>query len=338
MSNVAPKVSVESRLGQLAWRYGLAVLLISAAFAVKLALPQYLGPPFILAYPALFLVALVSGSGPGLLATGIGVIITATFLMEPIGSIRVSNVRDIISLLVFAVVGVGLSLLAGRYRRARRDLARNLTAQRALLAALPAAVYITRELDGRTIETNPFGVALMTVPENANVAGSAPKGQRSRTFRAMKDGREIPPGQLPVQIAAAIGVDVRDFEFDLVSEDGFTRNLLGNATPLRDEEGVTFGAVGAFIDITTRRTAENRLRETLATNQQLVGDLQRHIGEVKRLTGLLPICMHCKRIRGDRGFWERVEQYVSERSDAVFSHGLCPECAQKHYPDPNQGA
>lgn len=55
--------------------------------------------------------------------------------------------------------------------------------------------------------------------------------------------------------------------------------------------------------------------------------------EIKTLSGLVPICSHCKNIRDDKGFWQKIEQYVSERSEAAFSHGICPECAKKYYPD-----
>jgi hypothetical protein len=71
-------------------------------------------------------------------------------------------------------------------------------------------------------------------------------------------------------------------------------------------------------------------------------ELQR---EVKLLEGFLPVCSFCKKIRNERQEWEPMEQYISERSDAQFSHGLCPECLQKHYgewvkrppPDPRPG-
>ena len=54
---------------------------------------------------------------------------------------------------------------------------------------------------------------------------------------------------------------------------------------------------------------------------------------VKVLEGLLPICSYCKNIRNDKGEWERMEGYISRRSDAEFSHGICPSCSAKHYPD-----
>ncbi len=62
-------------------------------------------------------------------------------------------------------------------------------------------------------------------------------------------------------------------------------------------------------------------------------DLQQALAEVKTLTGLLPICAGCKKIRDDKGYWNEVETYVSEHTDAKFTHGICPTCIAKYYPD-----
>lgn len=64
-----------------------------------------------------------------------------------------------------------------------------------------------------------------------------------------------------------------------------------------------------------------------------VRDLRQAIEQIKTLQGILPICMHCKKIRDDAGYWEQVEAYVSRHSDVLFSHGVCPECMTQHYPD-----
>ncbi len=65
-----------------------------------------------------------------------------------------------------------------------------------------------------------------------------------------------------------------------------------------------------------------------AANEELAGALQ----EVKTLHGFIPICARCKRVRDDQGYWEQVEKYISERSQAQFSHGLCPDCVRQFYP------
>jgi hypothetical protein len=55
--------------------------------------------------------------------------------------------------------------------------------------------------------------------------------------------------------------------------------------------------------------------------------------DIKVLHGLLPICCYCKKIRDDKGFWQKVERYIAARSEADFSHGMCPDCGAKHFPD-----
>jgi hypothetical protein len=58
--------------------------------------------------------------------------------------------------------------------------------------------------------------------------------------------------------------------------------------------------------------------------------------EIKTLRGILPICSFCKKIRDDKGYWEKVEVYFHKYSQADFSHGICPECLKKHYPEEYQ--
>jgi len=65
----------------------------------------------------------------------------------------------------------------------------------------------------------------------------------------------------------------------------------------------------------------------------LIAELQKALSEIKILGGLLPICASCKKIRNDSGYWEQIETYITERSDAVFSHGICPECMKRLYPN-----
>lgn len=61
----------------------------------------------------------------------------------------------------------------------------------------------------------------------------------------------------------------------------------------------------------------------------LIRELQEALAEVRRLSGLLPICLSCKKIRDDRGYWSRVEEYIQKYSRAKFTHGYCPDCARK---------
>jgi two-component system cell cycle response regulator len=62
-------------------------------------------------------------------------------------------------------------------------------------------------------------------------------------------------------------------------------------------------------------------------------DLQHALAEVKTLSGLLPICAHCKKIRDDKGYWNQIETYMAKRIDVEFTHGICPSCANKFFPE-----
>ena len=66
-----------------------------------------------------------------------------------------------------------------------------------------------------------------------------------------------------------------------------------------------------------------------------IDELNSALDEIKTLKGIVPICSHCKNVRDDQGYWQKVEKFVREHSEAEFSHGICPDCAKKHYPDIN---
>ncbi len=81
----------------------------------------------------------------------------------------------------------------------------------------------------------------------------------------------------------------------------------------------------------TREVAERKRAEE--EREKVISRLQQALAHVKKLSGLLPICASCKKIRDDRGYWLQVEEYIRDHSEAQFSHGLCPECAKKLYPE-----
>ncbi len=74
----------------------------------------------------------------------------------------------------------------------------------------------------------------------------------------------------------------------------------------------------------------HRLR---AEREEIIARLDRALAEVKQLSGLLPICSHCKRVRDDDGYWNQIERYIGQHSEAQFSHGICPGCMEEHYGD-----
>ncbi len=76
-----------------------------------------------------------------------------------------------------------------------------------------------------------------------------------------------------------------------------------------------------------------KLREEGEERKKVIKELQTALGEVRTLRGILPICSHCKNIRDDKGYWSKLESYIHKHTDADFSHGICPECVKKYYPD-----
>ncbi len=107
---------------------------------------------------------------------------------------------------------------------------------------------------------------------------------------------------------------------------GDTITLLTSKIPLRGPDGEIYGVLGSYMDITDRKHAEEQ-------RDGLILDLQKALKEIKQLGGLLPICMHCKKIRDDKGYWNQIETYIHDHSEATFSHGICEECLEKQHPD-----
>jgi len=84
--------------------------------------------------------------------------------------------------------------------------------------------------------------------------------------------------------------------------------------------------------LATFRDPSERIRVE-KERENLINELQRALAKIKTLKGLLPICASCKKIRNDDGYWQQVESYISDHSEAHFSHGICPECEKKLYPE-----
>ena len=98
--------------------------------------------------------------------------------------------------------------------------------------------------------------------------------------------------------------------------------------PIRDESEKIIGLTLILTDITERKAIE-------LERNRLISELQNALDKVKKLSGLLPVCANCKKIRDDNNNWQPIESYINDHSEAQFSHGLCPECAKKLYPGLN---
>lgn len=119
---------------------------------------------------------------------------------------------------------------------------------------------------------------------------------------------------------------IAKLEARLVSKDGRTLWTKMSVKLMRDE----CGAPQYFFPIIQDVSAERLYEEE---RERLLSELRESLAKVRRLSGFIPICSSCKKIRDDEGYWKQVETYVSEHSEAEFSHSICPDCAKKLYPE-----
>lgn len=199
-------------------------------------------------------------------------------------------------------------------RRAEDKLRASEARFRALVDGAPVAIAMTR--GWRFLQVNPQFVELLGFERAEELLGSPildrvhPDDHEAfQAFPHHPNADPTHPGE---------------FTFRGLRQDGsplLLRSWLRNL-PLND--GPAY--LGFFEDITLRRKAEE-------DRERLIRELTQALGEVRQLSGLLPICGHCKKVRDDQGYWNQIEGYIAARSAAQFSHGICPDCLQQHFPD-----
>ncbi|MBN1581545.1 MAG: response regulator, partial [Anaerolineae bacterium] len=105
--------------------------------------------------------------------------------------------------------------------------------------------------------------------------------------------------------------------------------------PFRSEE--VLARVQTHLGLRALRTqlqdANSQLEDKIQNLERVNAELTDALNQVKTLTGLLPICANCKKVRDDQGYWHQVEAYVRDHSSVEFSHSICPDCYQKLYPE-----
>ncbi len=116
------------------------------------------------------------------------------------------------------------------------------------------------------------------------------------------------------------------FETRRKKKDGQVLNIQLRTAILKDQNGKHSASIVLHRDVT-------RIKQAEIERERLIGKLQQALSDVKTLSGFLPICSSCKKIRDDKGYWNQIEAYLRDHSEAQFSHGMCPDCAKKLYPD-----
>jgi PAS domain S-box-containing protein len=139
-----------------------------------------------------------------------------------------------------------------RERQKRRQL-------ETILAAIPAGVFIAEDPTCSRISANRAGERLLRVPQNANTSKSAPEGIAPQNWELLSHGRMLAPHELPIQRAIATKSVIQAAEYEVRYAEGDSTFILGNALPLLDDFGEVLGAVGAFLDISERKKAEDAL-------------------------------------------------------------------------------
>jgi len=115
-------------------------------------------------------------------------------------------------------------------------------------------------------------------------------------------------------------------EFVVESKDGTIFTVEVSASNVTSVSGEIVGRMASFVNITKRKEVE-------ADREKLIQKLQDALDKIKVLRGIIPICASCKKIRDDTGYWNQLESYIKEHSEADFSHGICPDCSKKLYPE-----
>lgn len=135
----------------------------------------------------------------------------------------------------------------------------------------------------------------------------------------------VHPDDQQVTVSATLqlveGHPVHSFENRFQCKDGTYRWLWWTFFPLPDQELV----FSVARDVTSRRQIEEE-------KDKILSELKNTLALVKKLSGFLPICASCKKIRNDSGYWQQVEEYVRDHSEVEFTHSICPECMAKLYP------
>ncbi|MFN6528537.1 PAS domain S-box protein [Nostoc sp. ChiSLP03a] len=140
-----------------------------------------------------------------------------------------------------------------------RDLQRRITELQTLLEVIPIGIGIAEDPKCQNIKVNPAFAKQLGISSDTNASLTAPLDEKPTSFKVYRQGRELSTEELPMQYSAAHGVEVINYELDVIHENGKIVKVLEYVAPLFDEEGKTRGSVGAFLDITERKQAEKAL-------------------------------------------------------------------------------
>jgi signal transduction histidine kinase len=200
-----------------------------------------------------------------------------------------------------------------------QELRRRLAESQTLLEVIPIGIGIAEDPECKTIRVNQNFAKQLGIPQTTNASLSAPDDEKP-SFKVYQDGRELAPEELPMQYAAAHGVEVLDLELDVVYDDGTVLTLLEYAAPLFDESGNTRGSVGAFLDISDRKRAEAEIRQLNANLEQRVQERTAQLQQAnEELEAFSYTIAHDLRapLRGIQGYAQALLEDYNEQLDEI---------------------
>ena len=137
----------------------------------------------------------------------------------------------------------------------------------------------------------------------------------------------IEPGFEALVFKASRGIE-DIYELTYCRKDGSRFPAVVSVTALRDAQDAIIGYLLIGTDNTARRQVEEERKRLEHERDQILVDLRRALDEVTTLRGLIPICAWCKKVRDDHGYWQQLEEFLCERTQATFTHGMCADCAR----------
>lgn len=201
------------------------------------------------------------------------------------------------------------------HKRAKEQIKQQSEFLNLVVEAIPHPFYVVDAFD-YTIKMANSATHIGPLPKDATCYALTHKSDRPCES-------EVHPCPLEIVKETKQPVTVEHIHYD---KDGRPRNVEIHAYPIFDSEGNVIQMIESSLDITDRKRAEEE-------REELIQELENALAKVKTLSGLLPICAACKRIRDDKGYWNQIEAYIRDHSEAEFSHSICPECAKKLYPE-----
>ena len=203
---------------------------------------------------------------------------------------------------------------------ARKKAEKTLLTREAELRAIfenSAAGITVSDLNGKVLQTN---------PAYQKIFGYDPAELQTMLFSDFTHPDDVGKHMASYEKLVAGEIDYFNMRKRFIHKDGRVVWTQVTVSLVRNDNAKPQFVIGIVEDITARKLAEDE-------KERLIAELQKALDEIKILRGIIPICSHCKKIRDDQGFWNRVEIYIEQHTEALFSHGICPDCLRDHYPN-----